>query len=199
MRILVCSGALLGFLLVGCEKKPIAARASGPLSSPSTATAVESPAVETPARKVVRPPPVRRRLATRDWRDDPPDAGLDTARRRGVGAPAEGGKPTNVVSEAEKKRVETERLVDSALQRVANRMKECFVRAKMPPGETRISMKVHRSGYLMSPSVATANSQVSSCMKGILDSVRIPSPPTPDLQIERTLQFTSRTIRTPKR
>lgn len=148
-------------------------------------------AAAAPARRPTR------RAGEKDWRkedDEKPKKQAPVAGRRVVPAKAGAAKkkePDETPEEKAKRlaREATLKSVDGALRGASASMKRCYDQSKAKAGSATLSFRVHRSGYVMSPSVSGVDPKVRSCIEGVLKRLRVSGVKTPSLNVTRTLRF----------
>ncbi len=141
-----------------------------------------------------RPQPAARRDDGDDWRKADEKKTVARVVRRHV-RPAAGAVMTKRKEDetpdqkAERLAKEaTLRSVDAALRGASALMKRCYDQVNAKAGSATLSFRVHRSGYVLSPSVSGVDPRAKSCIEGTLKRLRV-SGVKASLNVTRTLRF----------
>lgn len=120
------------------------------------------------------------------WEEDEPDAG--------------GAKSADVEAEEkarlarEKKEAQdladTENAINAALQGLMPQIRACY--SAEVTGETTLSIRVHRLGYVLNSKLKGSSTSTSTCVQKVLSKMRVTDVKTDTLTVERTFRFKKR-------
>lgn len=96
--------------------------------------------------------------------------------------------------EAKKALAATERAASNTLNSTAPRLKSCFDRHGTGSANATVSIRVHRSGHVMTSNVSGVNDAVRNCVQNILNNLQVSGVQTDSITVQRTFKFT-KTIR----
>jgi len=128
-----------------------------------------------------------------DWRSEgsSPDSGASQPNGSAAGA-GDAGEDVDPRAEAQR---ETIRAFDQALQRMTGKLKSCYERTPGAAGEAKLRLRLHRSGYLISPGVSGVPNAVRSCLQDILKGMRVSGVKTDEtITIERSLRISKKPV-----
>jgi len=89
-----------------------------------------------------------------------------------------------------KDRADTEDAVQRAVSGAIGGVQRCFERNGVAAGDRELSVRVHRSGRVLSASVEGVASPVNQCVEQALSSLRVSGMKTDTLDVTRTIRFT---------
>jgi hypothetical protein len=182
----------------GCKKKqPVTASVSPSANLPPTTEDTEAPSTTGSGGYIA---PVNRSGAAGkgDWRYTavtPPKAKAADVRKVATSPPKnepdeKAKKKAAKEAEALRQKKLLDKRVDSSLNGVKSAIKSCFESAGQKGAQTaRISFKIHRSGYVMDPSVTGAPVTTARCVRTVLSRLRIQSVPGQSVTVQRTLRY----------
>ncbi|MCK5799031.1 MAG: hypothetical protein KAI47_17685 [Deltaproteobacteria bacterium] len=207
-------GLLVGGLLgtAGCKKH--SSQAVPPIVSPLVNPAAVAtdpfddedpgadPADDPAGGTAAAPAPVRAPSNEKDWREDDDEKKSTQADKRGASkgvtpssaASEKKGEPQETAEEKKKRldREATLHSVDNALRGVTASIKRCYDQSEAKAGNATLRFRVHRSGYVMSPSVSGVSGKVKVCIEQVLSRLRVSGVKTSSLNVTRTLRFKRR-------
>jgi hypothetical protein len=180
--------AVLPMGLLGCKKKPPEQPvAVSPADQPAAPTAAPGATPQpTPTGQPSWPAP--------KWPAPWPDQGRppDLA----VPAKAPPGQPRKIATDADlaaykaaMERAHTEEAVNVALNGAMPSLKACMDRHSQAAGDVRVSLRVHRSGHVISADISGPSSETQVCLERALRSVRVVGVQTDSITVQRTFKF----------
>lgn len=175
---------LLALLAQGCERAPAMAGANNRGSqsqAPTSAARTRSPQDE--AREALQAlGPV-----------DPPEAAVARAAPRArAAAPSDPG----LENRRRQARAATERAVTAALSSHLDQIKACYQSTSKDGARIKITMRVHRQGYVLDSSVQGVNSDAAGCISRLLGQIKVAGVQTDNtISVTRTVDLRATTTR----
>jgi hypothetical protein len=91
--------------------------------------------------------------------------------------------------EAKKALAATEKAATNTLNSTAPQLKSCFERHGTGTVNATVSIRVHRSGHVMTSSVSGVNDAVRNCVQNILNDLKVDGVQTDSVTVQRTFKF----------
>lgn len=184
--------ALTLTLGVGCKKEKRTPSAKAPAVSPVG----NAPASATPlSAGVGRDPGQKPGAAVKDWRhEDEKKAKKKQSASAAVSKAATEAVDEEGPTEEEKRRKALEKKVDSTLGGAMGALKRCFETGGESGGKVTLRFRVHRSGYVLSPSLSGVGASSAACARGVIGKMKISGNDVGTVDMVRTLKFERRTV-----
>ncbi len=123
---------------------------------------------------------------------DEPDA--KAPRRRSPAAPAAKLDAMSDEQKAAMARAATERAVSAAIGARVAQLRRCYEATSTAAASVKVSLRVHRRGYVLDATVTGCNDQARSCMTALLKQVRVTGMQTDTVTVQRTFNFRERKV-----
>ncbi len=159
----------------------------------------DDPGVDPAGGQAAAPARVRAPRNEKDWREDDDEKKLTQADKHGASkgvtpddaASEKKGEPQETAEEKKKRldRETTLHSVDNVLRGATALIKRCYDQGGAKAGSATLHFRVHRSGYVMSPSVSGVSENVKVCIEQVLSRLRVSGVKTSSLNVTRTLRF----------
>lgn len=122
---------------------------------------------------------------------DEPDA--KAPRRRPV-APAAKLDAMSDEQKAALARAATEQAVSAAITARVGQLQRCYEATSTAAAAVKVSLRVHRQGYVLDATVTGCNDQARSCMITLLKQLRVTGMQTDTVTVQRTFNFRERKV-----
>lgn len=123
-----------------------------------------------------------------EWVHREPDLGpKPDAKGAVVKKPAASDADIAAQKEAEDKEA-TEKAIEASVNGALGRVKACLNQHKAAPGQYTLSVRVHRSGRVLSSSVSGLGGEANRCVQGVLSGLKVNGVLTDTITVKRQLK-----------